>query len=401
MANNNTGAQFYNFDGEVSTDTADTTTTTKATSTERTSPVRRTAERGRARTATTTKTGAVTSPVPIPQTQHQVLHVQHLTVRDLQKQGYETRPVDMAILISLTAPDSKERCAIIAGVPGVGKTMFARAVHAAQNEKFREQGLPADSCHFLELQFHAWTSNEELFAAVDVASVVLGAEERHEVYTKGVLWQAALYSKRGPVVLLLDEIDKCMERSENLLLAFLADGVVQGTDIDSNGKLVTANLDNIVTVITTNSTRDLQEATFRRGERYTMGFLAPNVEQAVLRRLTGAPSKAISAVVKAANVIRKSGTSSPSLKEMERLLTRVKWADDAVTIAYLVTANLCKSDADMSPDDVASLAQILHTNRQSLPKGEQGMGETFPASDSAATESAEQESEEVAQEESK
>jgi MoxR-like ATPase len=283
---------------------------------------------------------------------------------DLRKAGYETREGDLGALIHITNPDHDEHKLIETGPPGVGKTQFAKTVAEVINKKLGTIHANQDvevKCFYIQCMFHAWISNEEIFAAPHIGNISMGnLKSRHEAYKKGILWLAAEASWEVPVVLLLDEFEKCQTRSENLVLNFLDDGIVQDSDPDGTGELVYADLSNIICIMTSNGTRELGEPTMRRAYRYEMGFLSPAVESGLLHRLTGAPVTAVNAVVAAANKIRESMSSSPSMNEMRLLLLDARHAPDVVTMTYLVKGLMCKSERDMTVDEIANLSQAIY-----------------------------------------
>lgn len=289
-----------------------------------------------------------------------VAGIPFITLQDMRRAGYEPRDSDLALLIHLTNPDQEDgHNGIVTGPPGAGKTFFALKLSEAITHKLSKQ-YPTVTCAYFEMLMHSWISNEEMYAAPHIGNIAVGVEDREEAYRKGILWLAAEASLRGPVVLCLDEIDKCQQRSENLLLTFLQTGRVQDSNPDGGTAEVMANLDNLIVVMTSNATRELGEPTKRRAFRYEMTYLSVQVETKLLHRLTGAPVAAVNALVQAANKIRESMSSSPSLQEMKQLLLNVKYAPTAEIVAVMIQGQLCKRDQDMSPEDMAKLASTLY-----------------------------------------
>lgn len=284
-----------------------------------------------------------------------------VTPEDMRAHGYYTRPGDGAALLYLTGSDLDRNMIIIEGQPGVGKSEFAKVLSKVISDKLAEQGANA-TCEYLEYMVHSWTSNDDLFASPHIGNIAAGVSNPSDAYRPGILWQASVKSLLGPVVLLLDEFDKCQQRSEYLFLAWLQDGVVQDSDVNGDGRKVYANLENIVVVLTSNGTRKLHDATLRRALRYNMAYLEPSVEVELLRKMTGAPVTAIKAVVDAANRIRTGATSSPSLQEMGILLKVAARCPNAPYIATIIKGTLCKTDGCMSNSDIAKLAETLHSS---------------------------------------
>lgn len=278
-----------------------------------------------------------------------------ITTQDMNSVGYITRAEDAVVLKFLSQPLVRNKSVIITGAPGVGKTEFAKAF-------YRALVLKGDlHVKYIEYLTHSWTSDEHLFVGPNIANIASGlaAGDPGAAVIRGVLWRAAEYSKEGPVVLLLDEFEKCQPRTEALLLGFMQDGRVQGSDpLGQKGELY-ADLSNIYLFLTSNGTRALWEATMRRAYRYHMNYLTPGDEVKLLRKLTNAPVGAIGALVSAATNIRNKRASSVSLQEMENILlvgSDLESSDQFVTI---ITSILTKNPGDMSPEDIGQLAVVL------------------------------------------
>ena len=77
-----------------------------------------------------------------------------------------------------------------------------------------------------------------------------------------------------------------------------------------------------------------------------MPYLPPEVESDVLRKATGAPVGAIRLIVKAMNLIRANGRSSPSLQEGMMLLRAMVLASGVNDVRLLVRGYLLKDAQD-------------------------------------------------------
>jgi MoxR-like ATPase len=250
--------------------------------------------------------------------------------KNLKKAGYIARPQELLALRAMTARRNGANVLILEGAPGTGKTFLGEAF---------AQAMDAEAIYYL---CHHWTSEEEMFIGVDVGAVAAGVEKAADAYRPGFLLRAVQASQQGPVVVVIDEIDKAPERAEALLLDFLQSGRVHGP----NGEVWQGDLANMFVFITTNGLRPLMEPTLRRGFRLTMEFLPAHVEADVLRKATGAPTGAIRAVVRMANVIRTQGTTSVSLQEMRHLLEDMTVATSARDVEILLSGWLVKEPAD-------------------------------------------------------
>lgn len=278
-----------------------------------------------------------------------------IAAADMRSVGYFTRPGDEAALLHCTNPDVTHRTLLLRGQPGVGKSEFAKALARAID-------ATGTDCLYIETLLHSWSDDGQLFKQPDVgnvAAVAAGLLDPQFATVKGVLWRAAEASTSSVVVLLLDEIDKTQQRTEALLLQFLQDGRVEGSDHMNGGRSIYAQLANVITVMTTNEMRELADATRRRAFRYTMEFLPEQQEIAMLRKWTSAPTGAIAAVVAAANQIRTQAASTCSAQEMKYLLLNARRADSPDTIVTLIQGTIMQYPQDLTPQVVSELATTL------------------------------------------
>lgn len=243
---------------------------------------------------------------------------------------YQFRQGEQLALRAMTARKNGANILILEGPPGTGKTSLGEAF---------AESMAAQVIYYL---CHHWTSEEEMFVGVDVGAVAAGISKKEEAYRPGFLLRAVNASLRGPVVIVIDEIDKAPERAEALLLDFLQTGRVHGP----NGEIWQGALANMFVFITTNGLRQMMEPTLRRGFRLRMSFLPPHIEADILRKDTGAPTGAIRCVVRMATVIREKGETSVSLQEMRHLLEDLAVCGSAADVEILIAGWLVKTTAD-------------------------------------------------------
>lgn len=287
-----------------------------------------------------------------------------LTVSDLAEVNYIPHVGDSVLLKWLTNPRSRHHIAVITGLAGVGKSEIAVALANCIDRWQKRMGIAAGVA-YLEAVAHAWFTSEELFATVDpnkLAEAQARAAAAPQLYVKedlrkkGILYQAALQSWHRPVVLLIDEFDKTMQRTENAMLSFLQKGIVQDSDVDGTGKYLHADMSNIMVLLTSNGDRLLSDPMLSRAMRYHMNPLEGDDEVRLVRQMTGAPVDVIMLVLAAANQLRKAGTSFPSPREISNLLFTAELCEDVLEMGVAIKSFLPKREGEMQPTVVVELA---------------------------------------------
>lgn len=194
------------------------------------------------------------------------------------------------------------RAMLLSGAPGVGKSAFAEAL------------AEATGARLVVLQAHAWTDADELFVGVDVAAAVAG--DAAAVRQDGAITRAVRLASEGPVVLLLDEMDKAPERAEHLLLDWLQSGRVPVRP----GVQLPTPWANIVVIVTTNEVRPLGDALLRRLRRVHVPALPVEQQEGILTRATGLPAGLCRVAWRA---LREIGGAEISIQEGKRALLEI------------------------------------------------------------------------------
>lgn len=222
---------------------------------------------------------------------------------------------------------------LLTGHPGTGKTEYS---------KFYAERIGAKYIYAL---MHSWVTSEELFNALDVASIATGnVRNKHDAFVPGVLRLAAEASHRGKVVLCLDEIDKVPAKVENALLDFLQTGRVPMP----NHSQVQARQENLIVFMTSNGTRQISPAILRRVYRFEMQFLPANVEADIIRHATGADAGLCKNVVRLASLLRADeNASKPSLQEMKLLVECLLQSRSVAEVRLAVEGTLVKDSTDI------------------------------------------------------
>jgi MoxR-like ATPase len=190
-----------------------------------------------------------------------------------------------------------EQPLLLEGEAGVGKTEVAKALAAAADAR-----LIRLQCHEgidLHQALYDWDYQRQLLALRGTEVGVKSAQ----LFSREFLLRRPLLEAlehEGPVVLLVDEIDRADDEFEAFLLEFLSDFQVSIPELGT----VTARGRPLV-VVTSNRTRELHDALKRRCLYHWIDYPAPERELEIVRaRLPGVPEEIARRVCAAVDRLR-------------------------------------------------------------------------------------------------
>lgn len=215
----------------------------------------------------------------------------------LAGQGYlADRPLALAVHLAITL----EQPLLLEGEAGVGKTEVARALAATAGAR-----LIRLQCHEgidLHHALYDWDYQRQLLAL----RAAEGGIDEGALFSRRFLLRRPLLEALehdGPVVLLIDEIDRADDEFEAFLLELLSDFAVTIPEIGT-----VAAAERPVVVLTSNRTRELHDALKRRCLYHWIDYPAPEREREIVRtRIPGVPEAIAARVVAAVGRLREQG----------------------------------------------------------------------------------------------
>jgi len=204
---------------------------------------------------------------------------------------------DRGLATSVFLAATLEQPLLLEGEAGVGKTEVARALASALGAR-----LIRLQCHEgidLHHAVYDWDYQRQLLA---IRAAEAGARSQELFGPEFLLRRPLLEALEadGPVVLLIDEIDRADDEFEAFLLEFLADFAVTIPELGT----VTARRRPLV-ILTSNRTRELHDAVKRRCLYHWIDYPTREREAEIVRaRLPGVPEAVVARVCSAVARLR-------------------------------------------------------------------------------------------------